>query len=101
MVRVSPRGMYESVEAFSRSIPTLGVLDWRDIATIRLADQNNYDRPAYSAGAPFTPSNMADGDYRTHWTAANWYGNEHVITTFNEPVDLQAVLWSPRLDGAL
>ena len=80
-------------------IPALGVLDWRDIASIRLADQNNYDRPAYSAGAPFTPSNMADGDYRTHWTARDWWYNEHVVVTFREPQDLQAAIWVPRLDG--
>lgn len=80
-------------------IPQLGVLDWRDIASIRLADPGNVDGPAYAAGAPFTPGNMADGDYRTHWTVQNWWRNEHVIVTFREPQDIQAAIWVPRLDG--
>ena len=35
-------------------IPKLGVLDWRDIASIRLADPGNVDGAAYANG--FTPS---------------------------------------------
>ena len=42
---------------------------------------------------------MADGDYRTHWTARDWWYNEHVVVTFREPQDLQAAIWVPRLDG--
>ena len=78
-------------------IPALGVLDWRDIASIRLADPGNYDGSAYPGG--FDPANMADGDYRTHWTVQNWWRNEHVIVTFREPQDIQAAIWVPRLDG--
>ena len=80
-------------------IPALGVLDWRDIASIRLADPGNVDSSAYAGGAPFTPGSMADGDYRTHWTVQNWWRNEHVIVTFREPQDIQAAIWVPRLDG--
>ncbi len=81
-------------------LPTKGLLDVSKIKDIRLAQTNNYAAGEYSAAAPFTPKNMIDGDYRTHWTAANWHGNEHVVTTFTQPVDLQAVLWVPRLDGS-
>ena len=80
-------------------LPTSGLLDSSRIQGIRLAAPSNYAKNEYTADKPFDPANMIDGDYRTHWTAANWYGNEHVITTFKEPVNLQAVLWSPRLDG--
>ncbi len=80
-------------------LPTSGLLSRDKIASIRLGNPRNYASGEYSQDKPFTPENMIDSDYRTHWTAANWYGNEHVITTFTEPVDLQAVLWSPRLDG--
>jgi len=78
-------------------IPALGVLDWQDIASIRLADPGNIDGAAYPGG--FTPNYMADGDYRTHWTVQNWWRNEHVIVTFRQPQDIQAAIWVPRLDG--
>ncbi len=80
-------------------LPTSGLLGRDKIESIRLAAPGNYAQGEYSADKPFSAENMIDGDYRTHWTAASWYGNEHVITTFTQPVDLQAVLWSPRLDG--
>lgn len=80
-------------------IPTAGLLDNSKIASITLADSGNYDRNQYTAGAPFSPNNLIDGDYRTHWTAANWWRNEHVNVTFKEPVDLQAIFWVPRLDS--
>ncbi len=80
-------------------LPKSGLLDRSKIESIRLADPNNYAPGEYTQAAPFSPNNLIDGDYRTHWTARNWYGNEHVIVTFKEPVDLQAVLWAPRLDG--
>ena len=78
-------------------IPELGVLDWRDIASIQLADPGNVDGSTYPGG--FAPAYMADGDYRTHWTVQNWWRNEHVIVTFREPQDIQAAIWVPRLDG--
>ena len=80
-------------------IPTQGVLEGQDFASIRLAAPSNYKRDEYTASAPFTPANMADGDYRTHWTARDWHSNEHVIVTFREPQDLSAAIWVPRLDG--
>ena len=73
-------------------IPTQGILENSQISDIRLADAGNY------AGS-FTPQNMIDNDYRTAWTAQNWWRNEHVVTTFKEPVDLSAAIWVPRLDG--
>ncbi len=80
-------------------LPTSSLLSPSKIKSIRLGAPNNYKQDDYTEEAPFKPENMIDGDYRTHWTASNWYGNEHVITTFTEPVDLQSVIWSPRLDG--
>ncbi len=78
-------------------IPTKGTVEYQDVASIRLADPNNYSRTEYPNG--FDPWNMADGDYRTHWTVRNWSSNEHVIVTFKEPQDLRAAIWVPRLDG--
>lgn len=80
-------------------IPTKGILDTSKIASIALADKGNYMSSQYTSAAPFSPNNMIDGNYRTHWTAANWWRNEHVNVTFKEPVDLQAIFWVPRLDG--
>ncbi len=80
-------------------IPTEGVLDNSLISDIRLADSGNYLASAYTEDAPFTARNVIDGDYRTHWTAANWWRNEHVVCTFTEPVDLYSAVWVPRLDG--
>lgn len=80
-------------------IPTAGILDPAKIASISLADSGNYNRGEYTAASPFSPNNLIDGDYRTHWTAANWWRNEHVNVTFREPVDLQAIFWVPRLDS--
>lgn len=74
-------------------IPTKGILDSARISGIRLADAGNH-----TAGA-FDPKCMIDDDYRTAWTAQNWWRNEHVVTTFDRPVDLNAAIWVPRLDG--
>ncbi len=82
-------------------IPTQGILDSGLISDIRLADRGNYNASQYTSDAPFTPQNMIDGDYRTHWTAStNWSRDEHVVCTFTQPVDLSAAIWVPRLDGS-
>lgn len=81
-------------------IPTSGILDPAKIASVALADPGNYNAGQYTPDAPFTPGNVIDGDYRTHWTAQNWWRNEHIVTTFTEPVDLSAAIWVPRLDGS-
>ncbi len=73
-------------------IPTEGILDNALISDIRLADAGNHS-------GSFTPQSMIDNDYRTAWTAQNWWRNEHVVTTFQDPVDLNAAIWVPRLDG--
>ncbi len=80
-------------------IPTQGVLDNSEIADIVLADPGNYDPNQYP-DTPFSIQNVIDGDFHTHWTARNWSRNEHVEVTFTHPVDLSAVIWVPRLDGA-
>ncbi|WP_325228988.1 fibronectin type III domain-containing protein, partial [Oscillibacter sp.] len=49
-------------------IPTEGVLDWRDIEKVWLANPNNVAPTAYPASRPFRPEFMADGDFSTHWT---------------------------------
>ncbi|MDE7010928.1 MAG: M60 family metallopeptidase [Oscillospiraceae bacterium] len=80
-------------------LPTEALLDRSLIEKVELADPKNYLASAYPEG--FNINNVIDGDYRTHWTASNnWSGNEHVIATFKEPVDLSAVIWVPRLDGS-
>ena len=61
---------------------------------------NNYDRNSYTTAKPFDVRNVIDGDYSTHWTARDWYSNEHVEVTFTQPVSLSAALWVPRLDGS-
>lgn len=81
-------------------IPTEGILDNSLISSIALADTGNYDHSSYNGSSPFTARNMIDGDYRTHWTAACWWRNEHVVCTFARPVDLSAAIWVPRLDGS-
>lgn len=80
-------------------IPTEGVLDSSLIADVRLAEPGNYLSSAYTGEAPFTARNVIDGDYKTHWTAANWWRDEHVVCTFTGPVDLYSAVWVPRLDG--
>ena len=81
-------------------IPEAGRLDSSKIKSIRLADQNNVDRSAYTAAAPFKAENIIDGDLRTHWTAStSWSRDEHVVCTFTEPVDLSTAIWIPRRDG--
>ena len=77
-------------------IPAEGVLDYRDFQDIRLAASGNYSR---TECPDFSPWHMADGNYRTQWTASNWWGNEHVIVTFKEPQDLNAAIWVTRMDG--
>lgn len=83
---------YEAPEG----LPTEGLLDRSKIASIKLTDSGNVSA---DCGTNFDPEYMIDGDYKTHWTAANWWRNEHVEVTFTEPVALSNALWVPRLDG--
>ena len=83
-------------------LPTEGVVDYRVIESIRLADAGNYSHAAHPGG--FQASAMADGDFKTHWTSQSWDDGNHerskqVICTFKTPQDLSAALWVPRLDG--
>ena len=82
-------------------IPEAGLLDYGKIASMELVDKGNYDSASYSASRPWSSKNMWDDDYTTHWTASsNWNRNEHVVTTFTQPVDLTAAFWVPRLEGS-
>ncbi len=81
-------------------IPTSGILDSSKIESVRLVDPGNYDAGEYTIAKPFSVQNVIDGDYSTHWTAKNWYSNEHVVVAFKQPVDLSNVIWAPRLDGS-
>ncbi len=86
-------------------IPAEGVLDWRNIERVWLANPNNVSPTAYPAGKPFRPEFMADGDFSTHWTShsyndGNWWDSKQVFASFKQPVDLSAVIWAPRLDGS-
>ena len=85
-------------------IPTEGVLDWEDLERVWLADAGNVSSRSYTAENPFREANMADGDFRTHWTAQSWGdGNysrsKQVFASFRQPADISAGLWVPRLDG--
>ncbi len=77
-------------------IPVNALLSNEKIASIKLGDPNNVST-AYNG--TFKPEHLIDKDCKTHWTARNWSGNEHVICTFTEPVSLSAAIWVPRLDG--
>ena len=84
-------------------LPTEGVVDYRAIESIRLADAGSYSHTAHPGG--FQSSAMADGDFKTHWTSQSWNDGNHerskqVICTFKTPQDLSAALWVPRLDGS-
>jgi len=92
----TPRGVVNERPA---GIPSAGILGYDKIQSMELADKGNYDRNSYTAERPWGSKNMWDDDYTTHWTAAGWTRNEHVVTTFTEPVDLTAAFWVPRLDG--
>lgn len=86
-------------------IPTQGVLDWRDVERVWLADSRNVSPTAYPAGKPFREEYMADGDFSTHWTShsygdGNWWDSKQIFATFRRPVDLSSVIWVPRLDGS-
>lgn len=73
-------------------LPTQAILDKSKIASVKLVDEGN-------AAAGSSIDNVMDDDYQTHWTAVNWYRNEHIEVAFTEPVGLSAALWVPRLDG--
>ncbi len=92
-------GTPKAVKYDALELPDKALLDASKIKSVRLADKNNYAPGEYTAEAPFDPKFLTDDNLRTHWTARNWAGNEHIICEFNEPVDLQAVIWAPRLDG--
>ena len=82
--------------SYEVELPTKALLDRSKIQSFRLLEPGNV---ASGYNPPFNISYIMDDDYRTHWTASKWYGNEHVEVTFTEPVGLSAALWVPRLDG--
>ncbi len=93
----TPKGMEDKRP---EGIPEAGLLSYDKIASMELVDKGNYDSASYSASRPWNSKNMWDDNYTTHWTASsNWSRNEHVVTTFKEPVDLTAAFWVPRLEG--
>lgn len=73
-----------------------------NIESMVLADPGNVHPSVTSlyADGKFPPEKLHDGHYTidSSWVAKNWSGNERIITTFKEPVDLSAVIWIPCYD---
>lgn len=78
--------------SYDVTLPTQAILGKSKIASVKLVDAGNV-----AAGSSI--NNVMDDNYQTHWTAQNWYRNEHIEVAFTEPVGLSAALWVPRLDG--
>lgn len=87
VVSGTPKAVSYEVE-----LPTKALLERSKIASVKLVDPSN-------AASGSSIDNVMDDNYQTHWTARDWYHNEHIDVTFTEPVGLSAALWVPRLDG--
>ena len=86
-------------------IPTEGVVEYDGIERIWLSDKGNVANGYYTAENPFRESNMADGDFKTHWTSqsygdGNFSRSKQVNCTFKTPQDLSAAIWVSRMDGS-
>ena len=85
-------------------IPTEGVLEYDSFEKVWLTDRSNVANSYYTPEKPFQESNMADGDFSTHWTSQAWgegsfARSKQVNCTFKTPQDLSGVIWVSRLDG--
>jgi len=78
-------------------IPTLRRMDNSNIESIQLTDPNNVKMEFYPDG--FDIWNVADGDYSTHWTSIVWYKNATINFTLKEPVEMDYLVYVPRIDG--
>lgn len=84
-------------------IPTGGRMDRENLESVYLTDKNNYDTAEYP-NKDFKIDSVADGDYSTHWTSqsyghGNWSRDKTVNFVFESPMDMNNIVFVPRLDG--
>ncbi len=91
-------GIPEKIEIEAPKIPTLNMIDNDNIESIVMTNPNNVLSSEYPNG--FNVSNVADGDYGTHWTARVFWESNTFTFTFKEAKEMNYMVYVPRLDGA-
>ncbi len=99
----SPSAVVKAVpvaeEIIIPEIPTVGRIDNSHITEITLLDNNNVDMKFYPEG--FNITNIIDGDFNTHWTAATYQRTRGFSATFDDSYEMDYVAVVPRLDSDL
>ncbi len=90
-------GIPKKIIVEAPDIPTLNMLPNDNIESIVMQNPNNVKQDEYPNG--FQVSNVADGDYGTHWTARAFWESNQFTFTFKEAKEMNYMVYVPRLDG--
>lgn len=99
LVEGTPKAVsYEEPEG----IPKDGRMERSNLESIFLTDSSNYDKNQYPTDA-FKTSNVADGDYKSHWTSQSlnngaWWKDKTINFVFKDPMEMNNIVFVPRLD---
>ncbi len=80
------------------TLPTLDRIPREDIISVTMGYDDNVSPDLYPNNS-FKPDHLIDGDFNTHWVARKWFETNTFSFTFNEPKDMDYLIWVPRLDG--
>ena len=80
------------------TLPTLDRIPKEDVISVTMGHEHNVSPDLYP-NKSFKPEHLIDGDFNTHWVARIWYDINTFSFTFNEPKDMDYLIWVPRLDG--
>ncbi len=79
------------------TLPTRNKIDSSEIEKVEISHKDHYNTSLYPNG--FDSNWLIDGDYETSWVARRWYDSNYFTFTFEEPKDMDYLIWVPRLDG--
>ncbi len=79
------------------TLPTLDKIPNTNIESVKLERPEYYNPDLYPNG--FKTEWFVDGDFNTSWVARRWYDSTKITFTFNEPKDMNYLVWVPRLDS--
>ena len=78
-------------------LPAEGRIDNSHVVEVRMTNPNNVDRNLCPS---FTPAQVVDGDAATYWIARVFWESMEFTYTFDQPQDMNYVIWVPYLSGS-
>ena len=100
-------GTPEKVTLEGPVLPSKNRISVNEITDVKLAVPRNVDMTFYPNGFNLEYNlndkndgikNVVDGDYATHWTAADWTVSGRIDFTFATPHEMNYVVFVPRID---